>query len=122
MPIRVTELSNIRWFEKFDIRSSNIEPSNRIEYRTFRILQIFDRSNRQILNIEPHRLSNLFKPANILSIEYRIWNFEFVYSSNGSVTLMPMNCINHSGIRHRTRNDRYICWLHPQGVVQLNLP
>ena len=76
---RVTEPSNIRWFEKFDIRSSNIEYrtiepyrmsnlfessrysinrtieyriSNLIECRTFFNQQIFDRSNHRISNIE----------------------------------------------------------------------
>ena len=43
--IRVTEPSKIRWFEKFDIRSSNIEPSNHswiFDHRTGSIIDRFD--------------------------------------------------------------------------------
>ena len=50
---RVTEPSNIRWFEKFDIRSSNIESSNHsriFDHRTGSIIERFDRSNISIFD------------------------------------------------------------------------
>ena len=50
---RVTEPSNIRWFEKFDIRSSNIESSNHsriFDHRTGSIIERFDQSNISIFD------------------------------------------------------------------------
>ena len=54
-------------FDRSNHRISNHRTLSNI--KPFRILQIFDRSNHRISNIEPHRMSNLFQPENVRSIE-----------------------------------------------------
>ena len=108
-PPRDTEYSNIRWFEIFDIRWSNIESSNRgkiFEHRTDSMILYsigsnislfdprFDIWYSMIRSIEYLPIRSLirysiFDDSIDRIIEYRISNIEFEYSSNYSVSLTP---------------------------------
>ena len=76
MPIRVTELSNIRWFEKFNIRLSNIKPSKQswiFYHQTGSIIEQFDQSNILIFNrgsIFDIRLIEYLKDSKRFDIRY----------------------------------------------------
>jgi hypothetical protein len=113
VPTRVTEPSNIRWFEKFDIRSSNIEPSDLcliFDHRTGSTIQWFDRSNISIFDrskgslqvrysMVRYSIDRIFDQSNI---EYRTDSPDRIlrYSIHRTIRLS-----NHSMIEYRISNS-----------------